>query len=696
MRRGAGRWRESLAPVAFVVLLATFIAAVLLPGYRLADELSADAAALKLASEHRARPDAIAASLGSIRDRLDAGGYVGGAIDDLRESVSSFERALDALESSAAGPTSELGAARALWARYRERLEPVVAFDGLPYRDTDVGGTEISPAGARLLEDTRAALAFGRSGTASLTGAMSAVGARLQRDVTAGAATLRTLMVAGVVFACALLALLAYVQWLKARHERAANAAREQTRDILATVKDGLFLLDADLRIGNAHSAALATLLSRERFDGLGFEDLLRDLVPGKTLATAVKYVKLLWGERVNENLIRSINPLSEVEVGVDRGDGHRDVKYLEFEFHRVRSGETTRHVLVTVNDVTSRVLLARELRQSQASAQTQMDMLLGVLQVDPGQVTQFLDDSGAALTQVNAILKVPARSAHEFRDKIDLLFREIHRIKGEAAALALPSVETRAHDFEETLQELRQRPALSGSDFLPLVVRLDELMSHLKSVRELLARLDAVRADSLLAQSPASPAPLSEAALDRLARRIAADHGKSVRVVATGLEDVPADLARPLRDVAIQLLRNAVVHGIEPGDARRAAGKDPTGLLQLQVRRGPEGLELVLQDDGAGIDAERVRAAAVRHGLVDAGQAATIDAQAVLALLFRPGFSTRDAADRDAGRGVGLDLVRRTVRTIGGRIGVSTAPGRYTRFRVVIGADPARQSAVA
>ncbi len=72
-----------------------------------------------------------------------------------------------------------------------------------------------------------------------------------------------------------------------------------------------------------------------------------------------------------------------------------------------------------------------------------------------------------------------------EFREKIDQLFRETHRIKGEAATLGLVSVETRAHDFEDMLNELRSRPQLSGSDFLPLVVRLDEMFGHLEVSRD-------------------------------------------------------------------------------------------------------------------------------------------------------------------------------------------------------------------
>jgi HPt (histidine-containing phosphotransfer) domain-containing protein len=120
----------------------------------------------------------------------------------------------------------------------------------------------------------------------------------------------------------------------------------------------------------------------------------------------------------------------------------------------------------VSVNDVTSRVLLARELKDSQSGNSVQMDMLVGILRVEPRQLVSFLSDSDATLRLINTVLKVPARDDAGFRQKIDQMFREMHKLKGEAAALGLVTVENRAHAFEDMLKELRDRQELSGNDF--------------------------------------------------------------------------------------------------------------------------------------------------------------------------------------------------------------------------------------
>jgi HPt (histidine-containing phosphotransfer) domain-containing protein len=704
------RYRDTATTAGFLVLLVAFIGTVLVPGYRLANELSANTAALKLVSEQRNQPDVILRLVGALRDQLQTGGYVGQTLQDLAATTQTFNGALAQLDRTAARESPQLGEAQRLWVPYQAQVAPIARFSGIPYSDSDAAGSTMNQAGRDLLRDVRETLKAGRVMTPRLRDAIGAVGARLERDVARGAATLRKLMVTGVVFASVLVALLVYFQWVKSRHARAAREAQSQTRDILATVKEGLFLIDSDFRIGKTHSAALTALLRREKFDGLGFDDLLFGLVPEKTLDTAMKYVKLLWGERVNENLIKGINPLAEVEVAFEREHGGRDLRYLEFDFHRVKGDRGVRQVLVSVNDVTSRVLLARELKEAQASNPVHMDMLVGILKVDPRHLNAFLSDTDATLKLVNSILKVPARDDAAFRQKVDQVFREMHKLKGEAAALGLGTVESRAHSFEDVLKELRERGELSGDDFLPLIVRLDDLFAHLKSIRELIDQMDGLRAVAQTSAMsggtmmmsavvvPHATSPQQEVThnLDTLAQRIAGELGKRVRLVTTGLERLPGEHLRTVRAVAIQLVRNAVVHGIENAAQRAGSGKDEVGTLQLKFEHGAKGYEMTFEDDGTGLVAETIRETALRRGTITPDEAKTLDAKTTLALIFRPGFSTQETETKDAGRGVGLDVVWKTVRSLGGKIAVSTSPGKYTRFRILLPEAGAQQGAVA
>ena len=117
---------------------------------------------------------------------------------------------------------------------------------------------------------------------------------------------------------------------------------------------------------------------------------------------------------------------------------------------------------------------------------------------------------------------------------------------------------------------------------------------------------------------------------------------------------------------------------------------------MRVEFRKAAEGYELVFEDDGAGIAPETLKAAAVRKQLITEEEAAGMDTRTAMALIFRPGFSTQDEVSMDAGRGVGMDVVARSVYALGGKIGVSTHPGKFTRFKIVLPAADAASTAVA
>jgi chemotaxis protein histidine kinase CheA len=373
------------------------------------------------------------------------------------------------------------------------------------------------------------------------------------------------------------------------------------------------------------------------------------------------------------------------------------------------------KHVLCSVGDITSSVLLAKELQESQESANAQLDMMLGMMHVDPLQLTSFLDSTETGLQLINAILKEPARTDAEFRKKLNGLFRELHSIKGEASALNLMSIAQRVHALEDMVSDLKKKADLSGNDFLPMVLKLDDLMAHLRSVREMASRLTALKdtapgaaaasaAANVPQRTPKQQAAAAQAAatksgddlsptLHSMAERLAHDHQKRFRLQITGFADVPPSYIPTVKDCVIQMLRNSAVHGIEPSAARKAHAKEDVGVVRVDFRKAGEGYELVFEDDGAGISPETLKSAAIRKQIISEEEAAGMDTRAAMALIFRPGFSTQEEVSMDAGRGVGMDVVARSVYALGGKIGVSTNPGKFTRFKIVLPAAEASSS---
>jgi two-component system chemotaxis sensor kinase CheA len=171
---------------------------------------------------------------------------------------------------------------------------------------------------------------------------------------------------------------------------------------------------------------------------------------------------------------------------------------------------------------------------------------------------------------------------------------------------------------------------------------------------------------------------------LPRVAMELGRELGRRVAVEVSG-EEVEVDCAvlDHLDDPLLHLVRNAVDHGIESPAEREAAGKDPVGHLRVVATRVPGRVRIRIEEDGRGIDVERVRRRAIARGLLPEAVAEDLPADRVCEMIFEPGISTRDQVTEVSGRGVGLDAVRRALQALGGTISVESVEGRGTAFEI-------------
>ena len=173
-------------------------------------------------------------------------------------------------------------------------------------------------------------------------------------------------------------------------------------------------------------------------------------------------------------------------------------------------------------------------------------------------------------------------------------------------------------------------------------------------------------------------------AKLSRTVRKVARELSKEIELVLRG-EDTELDkmMVEELTDPLMHIIRNALDHGIEPPDERRAAGKNPTGRITLNAYQQGNSVVIDVIDDGRGIDPERIRAVAVKRGLVAEKEA--VDPQRAQELIFTPGFSTAAAVSEISGRGVGLDVVKKNIQDLKGTIDIITMVGQGTTFRIML-----------
>jgi signal transduction histidine kinase len=485
---------------------------------------------------------------------------------------------------------------------------------------------------------------------------------------------------------------------------------------VLQHVTQGIFALDANDAIVPPMSQSLATLFRRDDFPGARFADLLQPIVTKKFLGIACQHLAALRAAPQDPASYEP-NPLRDLEVRFANGNGSNDLLHFSFEFTPMNIPGESGTLLVRVTDQTTALLQAREIEDLRLQLQTQGDILKTVLCLGNTRFAAIVRSTDKSMNSINEILRRPAREQTAFRAKLEQAFREVDRIGRHIASTSLGSLSAAAKRFETALVELRGRELLSGNDFLPLAVKLDDLHVQFSLVQSLTTSPDAPPAPQFAGDGDGASRPaaggadltaapkfvaqllerqsMSHASTNasagtlghtfaRLTENAAHEHAKPVALKCSGLQRIPPVYQSTVKNIVIQFIRNAVLHGIESPPERAALGKPRVGQLSLDFATRPDGsFELTFEDDGRGIDADAVRHIAISKALITRDAAAGLGDRQALKIIFKSRFTTLPQLAGEKKHGTGLAFVRRYVHDAGGVISLGSDPGRATRFKV-------------
>lgn len=472
----------------------------------------------------------------------------------------------------------------------------------------------------------------------------------------------------------------------------------DETKGIMSTVSEGLFLLDHDYQIGLEQSASLKKIFKLDRDLEGDFFDFISNYVSQHTVQTAREFLGLLYGDRVKEKLIKDLNPLNEVEINLVRRDGSYENRYLDFQFNRVMEDDKLKQILVSVTDETRRVMLEKELAETKEEQEAQMDLLLRILKVDQKQLKTFFLAANTDLNSINSKLEARGHGSLEIQSKVVEISKTVHKLKGDAAALGLHNFEFIAHALEEELVLVKNTAdKVSGKALLPAITKIKDLFSELEQMENLVEKLSQGQTQSLVegTDSIETTSAVAEDAnasgfanlLQDLSRTVSKRNNKRAHLEVHGLEltELPDGLQETIQSVAVQLVRNSIVHGSLMPDQRLKAGKTDYINITTSLNETDQAYTLHVRDDGEGLDNQAILDRAIEIGMLKPEQLDRIDVKTAFKLIFHPNFSQLSEATLDGGRGVGLSLVHSMVKELGGAISVQHKQGRFSQFKVSI-----------
>ena len=459
---------------------------------------------------------------------------------------------------------------------------------------------------------------------------------------------------------------------------RNIQAQHDEIAAMRDNLKEGLFLMDREFRIQPSYSRALEEVLSGENFQGKRFTDLLVNSYRKKDLETIADYFTMIMDKSVDADMLEDINPLSEFSYNsVETGKQ----KTLRCIFAPVDQQGGDVFVMGTIQDISAETALKKQLAEEEARRQNEMRSLFEVMQVDQKVFGNFIEDADYEFNRVNQMLKDKKNTN---RQMLINLYQSIHAIKSNSVIVGLSSYGEKLHELESKIKELRDSEEEPQFDsMLHIVLELEKCMQEKDKLTDIVRRLKDFNAagnnsgDNAGVKTVTDDEAFTET-LKQACEKVAADEHKNVSFVVEAFDRKilqNPDLRRAVKDILTQMVRNAVYHGIEKPEERLARGKDATGKITLSVNAEGEALNVILADDGQGLDFTRIAQKAEEKGLIK-NPADRNNIQFLTNIIFSPGFSTSETENMHAGRGIGLNLVRDRLKEIKGTMRIRNNKG--------------------
>lgn len=459
---------------------------------------------------------------------------------------------------------------------------------------------------------------------------------------------------------------------------------KQRQDDILENVSQGILTINADGTINAGYSRITEQMFERGRLDGLRFASLF-DWSP-ELEARVQRHIELTFGNpHASRQVLTRLNPIASCEYTV-RGAGAANageakIKLLSCSFARIayrdaEGGAPPRatKLMVVVDDRTAVHRLNQELERRAREQAEKVERAYQLLTLPPDAVRDFVREATGALEEIEGL--ICQRDAD--RASREQAVRLTHILKGDARALGLDGVSQASHRLEEALLAGSFDGHATESAYLALKAEIADSGGLFMRFTE---------AQATLRASGEEHAEALGKALRNLAEAEARANRKEVALV---FERGPIAALTPavafrVRTALVQLVRNAVVHGLEAPEERERRGKQRAGRIVIRIdhQRDARALIVTCRDDGGGIEASRLRQAAVAAGAITPSEAEAMGDEEALGLVFLSRVSTAGEVTESAGRGVGMNVVKHSVEALGGRAQVRSVRGEHTEIEL-------------
>jgi two-component system chemotaxis sensor kinase CheA len=451
-------------------------------------------------------------------------------------------------------------------------------------------------------------------------------------------------------------------------------------RDEIAAMKDsmkiGLFIMDKNSIIQDHYSRYLEELLSEEKLFGKLFTDIISDSVTVSELDAIRDYFKMILEGSYDQDMLEDINPLNELRY-VNARTGDR--KVFQCTFSILERGHGDIFLLVTIYDITARIELQEKLAEEEARRQEEMKSVFELIQVEPDVFGDFSEDMDHEFGTIDKTLKDESITTHEILVKV---YQSVHAVKSNAVILGLSIFGNKLHTLESKIKKMREmQEEVPFAEMLDLTMDIEKISQEREMFKEIIEKLQSY--GSVSESGEKQNLKVMVESLAKCASKAAEDMEKKIKFLANEIDPEAINVGprRVIKEILMQIIRNSAVHGIELPEVRKGKGKNETGIIKLSIKMSEDKqqIHVKLTDDGRGLDYKKIAARAISSKLIKKEDAGNIDA--LIKVIFLPGFSTAETEGVHAGRGIGLNLVRDRLKEVNGTLKLRSEADKGTVF---------------
>ncbi|MEM6643123.1 MAG: nitrate- and nitrite sensing domain-containing protein [Bacteroidota bacterium] len=449
---------------------------------------------------------------------------------------------------------------------------------------------------------------------------------------------------------------------------------------VFQNIQQGIFLLDKDFKISKFHSKAMNAIFNNEKIAGENFTNFMRPLILPRELEALEMFMRHLFNSDMDEDVVNQLNPIDQVKIHTDK-DGVVATKYIKVDFTRIFRKDKITNIMVTVSDQTESILLQQHLEEAEKKKQLETERVLSILRIDPSVLRGFLHNSKKMLRGISE--RYEQHDSDEYAELLSFTFDTVHNLKGNAVVIGMELMGNKFHEIEEAITKLQSKE-IRGKDFLAVLYEVDEADRMIVEISEMLDKIVNIY-KKLPAEGDDADRVMVVNTLEQGAETLSKEMGKNVELVFQNEEDVvlAKRYVEPFKDIMIQLVRNSIVHGIEPPDVRMERGKVMVGMLRIEMHRDEHDLIIRYSDDGRGLDLEKIKMKAVENGIVTEMGLKDISEGDLKKMIFQEGFSTTDKADKHSGRGQGMQLVSNLITENNGSFSINHVEGELFEMTI-------------